>query len=200
MSKVKTIDELSPLLEEYKQLFSWANNVSLTYMKIPSLTLTAFAVYAISVKELNSYFGIVASIAIFILLVFMGICDSMLNGIGLKIVEIELKINAAIHADQLNSLTWHQEYIVHDRRIIPGFDLQCVLLSISILGFLVGALFHVWCSLYQQSMALAILVVTLLSFLNLATFLTMILAQRKTMRLKQELIHKYEQYRINENL
>jgi len=116
----------------------------------------------------------------------------MLNGIGLKIVEIELKINAVTHANPLNSLTWHQEYIVHERKVLPGFDTQCFLLSVTTLGFLVGALIHAWCSLNEQSLTLRILTVAILLSLNVCSFLTMVFAQRKTKRLKVELIQKYE--------
>lgn len=87
------IKEIAPLLEEYKQLFAYANSNALTALKIPPVVLTIASALAIYSKEPPPLFGLGLALAIFIMLVWLGYCHSMVNGLGLRLVEIEQRIN-----------------------------------------------------------------------------------------------------------
>jgi hypothetical protein len=189
-----TNEKIDPLIEEYKQLFAYTNSNALITLKIPPVVLTIASALAIYSKEPPPLFGLGLSLAIFIMLVWLGYCHSMINGIGLKLVEIEQRINRILRLDKDTELSFHSWYIAQGSQILPGFQLYSMFLGLAFCVVLGFACTHFWDTMttWEWSLRAKTSTVLLLALLNLAPFSTMVWYDRKTYRLKREIINKYE--------
>ncbi|MDJ0666090.1 MAG: hypothetical protein QNJ61_02405 [Desulfobacterales bacterium] len=114
--------ETDVLLEEYKQLFAFMNSYALATFRVPPVVVTIASALAIYSKELPPLFGLGVSLGVFVMLLWVGCCHAMLSGIGLKLVEIEQKINRNINASAPESgLSYHMDYLGQGIQKLPGF-------------------------------------------------------------------------------
>jgi len=191
--KVTPPPSIEPLLEEYKHLFAYANSNALTLLKIPPAFLAGVASIIIYKDKIPELFGLTVSLALFTMLVWIGYCHSMVNGLGIILIEIEHKINNSLELDSNSKLTFHTRYITEGSKILPGFQDYSNLITLALVCVLSGALFHFWLtmSLWGWHHHRKICVITILVVLNIAPLLTIILAEKKTSKLKQQLLSLY---------
>jgi hypothetical protein len=81
------------LLEEYRELFAYAKANALITLQVPPLVMTGATGLAVSLKEIPPLFGAGVALAFFIMLIWLGYCQAMVNGIGLRLVVLEQRIN-----------------------------------------------------------------------------------------------------------
>jgi hypothetical protein len=185
------MDHVEPLLEEYKQLFAWANSNALTSLKVPPLVLGAIIGIGVTSKELHPLFGIGIAFSIFVMFVWLGYCDSMVNGIGLRLIDIEQRINQAAKLSEHTSLTWHKLYIAESGRVLPGFSGNSLLVGVVLLLVLVGALWQSWLAM-TWAVPIKIAVVAFLSALNVAGLGNLLLGEQRTLFEKRRILALYQ--------
>lgn len=188
--KIAPTGSLIPILEEYKQLFAYANANALTLLKIPPAFLAALGAIVIYKDKLPDLFGLAVSIALFAMLIWVGYCHSMVNGIGIFLIEIEQQINRSQHLSPDTRLSFNSKYISQGSMILPGFQVYSVLSSIPLMAILAGSLYHFWLimSMWGWSSCLKATMIVLLVTLNLAPLLNMIHAENKTRKKRQSIL------------
>ena len=176
MEPITPKDKLAPLLEEYKQLTTWVNNIAAASFKLPALIITGILAVGIAAKDLNQYYGIGVGLALFMILIFLGYCDSMVNGIGLRLIEIELRVNKYLGNDPLTNLTWHRDYIVHESKMLPGFDALGKILVIPFVLLLSAGMVQTWVTLrhLKWHLSYCIATVVFIVFLNAAAIVSIV--------------------------
>ncbi len=190
-----TEKSIEPLLEEYKQLFTYSNSNALATFSVPPAFLVIAAGFAIYKGQLPQLFGLGIAIVIFVILTWLGYCHSMINGIGLRLVDIEQRINKHLKLSVVNRLSFHTDYIAQGSNILPGFHVYSILIALAFCATLCGAIYHFWMTLtmWSWSQQTKICSVVIIVALDFAPFINMICTERKTRVLKQEIIRKYSE-------
>jgi hypothetical protein len=185
--------DLEPLLEEYKALFAYQNSNALVFLNIPPVILTVVAGLAMYSKEVSPLLGLGIALTMFTMIIWMGYCHSLVNGNGLKLVDIEQRINRYMEQSKDVELSFHSEYVGQGLKILPGYYLYSVLLLAAFCCVLVGALTHFWGTLtsWSWSCPKKVLAVALPGLLNILALGNMFLVERKTQKLRQMIIVKY---------
>src|SRR5437870_4894237 len=96
-----------PLLEEYKQLFEYAKTNAVITLRVPPLVLVGITAFAAYLEKIPPLFGIGVALVLFIMLLWLGYCHSMVNGIGLRLVDLEQKMNKKWGRKESDGFSFH---------------------------------------------------------------------------------------------
>ena len=192
--------ELEPLLEEYKQLFTYSNSNAFATLSVPPAFLVIIAGFAIYKGHIPPLFGLGVAAVIFVILTWLGYCHSMLNGIGLRLVDIEQRINRSLKLSEVNKLSFHTDYIAHGANVLrsnmlPGFNIYSMLIGLTLFTTLIGALYQFWMTMtmWNWGPRTKVVCVIIIAFIDFAPAVNMYFAERKTRILKKEIIKKYSE-------
>jgi hypothetical protein len=182
--------ELEPMLEEYRQLFSYVNTNAITTLAIPPVVVTVATGIAVFSKEISPLFGLGTAIAIFVMLVWLGYCHCMVNGIGLRLVELEQRMNHKLKRNATEGFSFHTWYIAQGGNLMPGFNFYSVLLFLVFALVLAGSLVQFWSTMsnWRWDLWAKILGVVLPSAFILAALVNMVLAELKTRKMKANIL------------
>jgi hypothetical protein len=190
------------LFEEYKALCtSMDGHMRVPYQMLPLCTAVG-VVFGIYKAQEPGLAGIIFAYGI--VLAFLGVAfiHAILNGTGLRLVEIELLLNRALESRDnrvsklgtVNGLTWYSRVLGESGRIFPGYQSYVILTTILGVGSLGLSLYGGWFGLTEQLKlskgASAFFVVLPVVLAGLA-LRRMWFAEQDTHRKKQELLLKF---------
>lgn len=179
-----------PLLEEYKQLFEYAKTNALITLRVPPLVLVGITAFAAYLEKIPPLFGVGVALVLFVMLLWLGYCHSMVNGIGLRLVELEQKMNQKWSRAKSDGFSFHSDYIAQGSEILPGFNVYLILSALAIVGVLAGSLIHFWL-MAQWNWVLKTVVVILAASFNVGVFINMAHAEKKTRTIKDQILIRY---------
>lgn len=124
---------LDALFEEYKQLStSFDKHVGVSY-SIPPVVLTivtGFFFFSAS----SSLIGFGVAVGAVFLFIWQGLIHSMVNHLGVHLVELEFRINRIIEPDPNKKfespLSFYRRFVARSSKIVPGFRHYYVLLEV----------------------------------------------------------------------
>jgi len=172
------------LMEEYKQLSSYLNNnATAAFRVLPVLITVVIAAGGIAWKENVDPLVLYTSISgiIFISLTWIGISQCISNGIGLKLTELEQKINRLIENETdkgVKGLSFYSEYVAEGSKIIPGFKWYYLFLTLAGLILLLLCAYKIW--FHNTWISISILLI------NSGVAITIYLSEGKTRKLKHK--------------
>ena len=135
---------LKALLQEHNQLStSFDKHASIGY-GVPPIVLTAVSGIFIFIDPSKRCVGIGIPILILGMLLWIGFSHSVLNHIGLRLVELELRINSHLQVPNNDGLNFYTRYIADGTRVIQGLLVHIVVTAVLGIAFVgIGAV-HLW--------------------------------------------------------
>jgi len=138
---------LDALFEEYKQLStSFDKHVGVSY-RIPPVVLTivtGFFFFSAS----SSLIGFGVAVGAVFFFIWQGLIHSMVNHLGVHLVELEIRINRIIEPDSNNKvaspLSFYSRFVARSSTIVPGFRHYYILLEVFVIVILVPASIRSW--------------------------------------------------------
>ena len=129
------------------------------------------------------------------ILTWLGYCHSMVNGIGLRLVDIEQRINRSLKLSEVNKLSFHTDYIAQGSNILPGFNIYSMLIGLTLFTTLIGALYQFWMTMtmWNWEPRTKVVCVIIVTFIDFAPAVNMYFVERKTRILKKEIVKKYSE-------
>jgi len=191
-------DELiDALLHEYDQLSGYVTKTEMgaligTLKMIPILITIAGGTLAYldgTKSEFLPFAWITVCFVIFMLLIWIGLVHSMINGRGLKLVEIECKLNHRLAKTGETGLSFYTYYIAKGRAVAPGFSGYIWLSFVFCLLLLAFSVYKVCCS--DNFEMIHTLLISVPVILSCATLLTIVRAERFSAKEKQSIMTKY---------
>jgi len=139
---------LDALFEEYKQLStSFDKHVGVSY-SIPPVVLTIVTgFFFFSGTASSSLIGFGVALGAVFLFIWLGLIHSMVNHLGVHLVELEIGINRMIDPDSdkvKTPLSFYRRFVAQGSKIIPGFRMYYVLLEVLIVAILIPASVRSW--------------------------------------------------------
>jgi hypothetical protein len=134
---------LDALFEEYKQLStSFDHHVGVSYSVPPVVLTIVTGFFFFSGSTSSSLIGFGVALGAVFLLIWLGLIQSMVNHIGVHLVELEVRIDRIIDAGSekvKTPLSFYGRFIGLGSKIIPGFSMHYALLFILIVAILIPA-------------------------------------------------------------
>jgi hypothetical protein len=182
------------LVEEYKMLSNY-------FEKTASIQFTMFPIFITAIVGFISFrlsdpsiVGILFQLFLLFLLVFLGFSHSMLQNYGLKLVEIELKINKNLGLEENEQYSYFTKMLGEGADSIIFFKTYIILLVILLSLLYAFAEYNFW--IYMVSLCvpvILIIIISIVKFLFVIAILKPLLGgDKKIIAIKQTLINKYK--------
>ncbi|HXD33230.1 MAG TPA: hypothetical protein VN643_19060 [Pyrinomonadaceae bacterium] len=147
---------LDALFEEYKQLStSFDKHVGVSY-SIPPVVLTivtGFFFFSAS----SSLIGFGVAVGAVFLFIWQGLIHSMVNHLGVHLVELEIRINRIIEPDSKerieSPLSFYGRFVARSANVVPGFRHYYALLEVFVIVILVPASMRSWWTMMEWGFA-----------------------------------------------
>ncbi len=138
-------DNLEILIEEYKLVSTYVNTTAMGILKVMPVALTALTALVIYKQPSPALLGLGVAVAIFTLLAWVGYCHSLVHGYGLKLIEMEHRINQ-IGGLGDNGLSFQAWDVAPDpdKDNLPGFRGYTLLIGLAFTSILAAALCYFW--------------------------------------------------------
>lgn len=184
-------------LHEYDQLTSHVLRLTMAQNQIMPLLLTLGGAFLVVYRtNVGEFFPFVVLFGLFLFTLWIGLIQGTYNRFGLGLVELELKINKRLSVSSEKGLAFYTGYVAQGWKTIPGFLGHTVLILILLVSTYVAMAFVAlqtitgcgWCP-SQKVIRIGVLIFLLI--LNMAALAKLILTERKTIKLKEEIIDKY---------
>jgi len=198
MSSEKSINSetLESLRSEYSQLTALFGNYFMMPYNVIPLAVTicgALTLYGESRKE---FWGVIVSYGMVLLLAWLSYIHTFINGVGLRLVELECRINSLVGESHENGLQWFSIMIADGNRVFLGLLRTTVVVALFgvilyIASFVVG-----WEDLQKKIepkpawVGFAILLLP--GILMVALLWSMRTVEIRTRRKKQKILQKFE--------
>jgi hypothetical protein len=121
----------------------------------------------------------------------------MVNGHGLRLAEIEQKVNRRFPASEGVELSHYTVHTGEGMRFHPGLKLYYGLLSIALVVVLCFAHFQFWRSMieWDWSFRTRVIFTVLPICLNVVALLNLLFIEKETVRRKTEVVRRYRDHR-----
>jgi hypothetical protein len=185
MSKPKD----SILLNEYQQLAASYVNIESNALKANAVVISLILALTAFRNVNTNFFDFVIPFAISFLFIWIGICHSMANYYGLRLVTIEQTINEQLPIDSPDKLSFYTEYISEGSNVIGGLKTYFVLIAALVLiGFGVS-LWQSWqlMSNLQWPFFLKFIGIATPLLMTIVALGNMVLVERRTRKTKMKL-------------
>ncbi len=146
---LEDLQRLQNLREEYSKLYSlFEKHWMMPYQIIPLLVMVGGAMSIYS-KDRAELWGIGVTYGFDLLMLWQAFNHAFINETGLKLVEIECRINRMTAADANSGICWHTEMIANGSDRISGLRRSVVLLTVLIVPIFSAALCVGWLGLSE---------------------------------------------------
>lgn len=138
---------IETMMHEYDQLSAYLNANAIRALAIPPLVLSAIAGVLAYARQPGLVAGLAMSFVLFFLLVYLGFIHAVVNGIGIRLIVLENRINRYLRkctSYPEDALTFYAGYIGQGREILPGFNHYVNLLYVPFILFLAYSVVLVW--------------------------------------------------------
>lgn len=182
---------LRVLLAEYGQLAStFDKHATIGYTVIP-IILTALGGYVILGQYKGDFAGLGISILLSLVITWVGISHSVLNRIGLRLIEIELRIRNSINTTNIKEPFFFTSYIGQGA---PGFGVYFVLLAFEGIVVLCVSVAQWWSTMvgWDVQLVVRIVGVAIPIALNLVAIFNLCFVERNIEQQRLELISNFE--------
>ena len=181
------------LLKEYKLLSTAFENYQSTTFKLFPVLVTIVCGLTLF-KEINpNLYCLGIPLAIFFILIWLGFCHSMLNYYGIRLLEIEQRINALPGSDMKEKLSFYTFYICEGGKVLYGFNGYVSLMVLVALICMLGSLWQLetsWESIPFVD-GIKYFVIVGVAILPIIAIGNMVYAERKYREDKNNIIKKY---------
>ncbi len=170
---------LDALFEEYKQLStSFDHHVGVSYSVPPVVLTIVTGFFFLSGATSSSLIGFGVALGAIFLLIWLGLIQSMVNHIGVRLVELEIRINRLIDANSekvKEPLSFYRRFVGQGFEIVTGFRVYFVLLAVMVVTILIPASVKSWRTMtaWQFPAWLRIIFVAIPPLLMVIVLLTM---------------------------
>jgi hypothetical protein len=184
---------IESLMHEYDQMSAYLRDNALISYRILPVVFTIGAGLVIYAKPENALVGPALLIGVLLVIVWVGLCHSMVNGLGLELAEIEQQVNRQLGGSQMRGLSHYTSYIGEGTGFHPGLKIYYGLLSIMLILVLCYAHVQFWQSMTQWSWSfwVKVALTALPVCLNAVAFLNLLHCDKETLRRKKEMIQRY---------
>jgi|GEM_PF-6393871 len=180
------------LMREYDQVSAYLRDNALIAYRVLPVVFTIGAGLTIYFTPQNAIVGPALLFGSFLVVVWLGLCHSMVNSLGVRLTEIEQRINRRLPESQDVGLSHYTIYIAEGMRVHPGLKLYYGLLLIALVLVLCFAHVQFWRGMTEWGWNLGMkLVFTALPIcLNSVAVLNLLYIEKETLRLKTEVIRR----------
>lgn len=192
--KDEDVHRLQNLREEYSKLYSIFEKHWLMPYQIIPIVVTIGGALSIYCKERPIIWGLGISYGFVLLLAWQAFNHVFINETGLKLVELECKINTMTSATLNNCISWQSEMIAKGMEKINGLFTVTVLLGFLIVPIYGGAVFFVWSGLrniYPNHSEACYAVVLFPTVLIVALIWSMFRTEFQTRRIRKAILEKH---------
>lgn len=180
---------LKALLAEYAVLSSSFDRHATVGYSILPIALTTIGGVAILGQSKGPYAGIGASLALLVVVAWIGSSHTLLNRIGLRLVAIELRLRRGLAVDTSEEAFFFTSFIGQG---CPGYIVYFPIFGLIACATLIIGMMHWWATLsaWQWPMMYRVAGVAIPVTLNASGILTMYLVEKRVERQRDALINE----------
>lgn len=183
----------SILWNEYEQLSKAFENNQSHAFQVPSVVIAAILGLTIF-KEVNKdFFGFGLPIGIFFIFAWLGFCHSFINYYGLRLVEIEQRINTQLPKGSPDKLSFYTEYVGEAMSVVKGFKGYYSLIAILVIVGYIISLSNAWIVMGKWGWISSgkVVCVTTLTLITVIVLRNIVIVEKRTFKKKKKLLQKY---------
>jgi hypothetical protein len=184
----------STLWKEYDQVGkTFEANQSFAF-KVPGVVLTVLIGLTVLDDVSRTMLGLGLPFIIFFMFIWLGFGHSMINYYGLRLVDIEKRINAQLSPDHPERLSFYADHVGEGFSVIAGLKTYYVLIvlfalvgfGVSLWNFLQDEVLRDWAPLWKMVFWATPVLMTVLAVCNI------LIVERKTLSRKRKLLQQVD--------